>query len=226
MYLCDALSLLIFKLSVHTVVITSRKFRRLIVIANLRAAVGVICRRHASTTRTILCVLVEQLMSTRREGAVLIRIFNVLAVGICVAVASRFGVAIILMVIHIDSLVGFLIVRRHGESRLVWVNVAVAATELSVIISRKAAMEFPVRERVATDEGGSTKQEAVKGGELAECHGVHCGHKTYQTNTPRATTPLLTLHTCPQRPDELYAACVAKADNQMIVKTTSTASMA
>lgn len=174
-----------------------------------------ICRGQTSTARAVFGILIEQLISARRKSAIAIRvILVVVAVGIGMAVSSRLGVCggtaaivvavvLVVVVVHVDSLIGLFVVGSHGKGSLVGINVAVAATEFSVVIARQATVESPVREGIGADEGCTTKKEATNVSFLGKDRGNNRDIKTYQTKTPNATMPLLTLHTSPQSPEEL-----------------------
>jgi len=129
---------------------------------------------------------------------------------------------IVVVVVRVDWGVCLLIVRRHRERCLVRVNVLILPHQL--IIARQPVVPLPVFDSVDADERGYAKENTAY--LLASVICTQLVPETYVTKTPSATIALLMPHAVPHNPAELYAACVAKADNQMMVKRPSTVAIA
>ena len=62
-----------------------------------------------------------------------------------------------LVVVHVDALVGLVIVGRHGEGGLVRVDALAAAAASAVLVAGEVAVELVVLECVAANQRGSSK---------------------------------------------------------------------
>lgn len=122
----------------------------------------------AESTSVVLRLAVEQgvAVAARGESAVAVRVVKVIGVvRTVVAVAAvHAGVVIVvtggIVVVHVDSLVGLVVVGSHGKGSLVGVDV-VATANLAAVVARETAVEVVVLQGVGTEKSGSYPEETV-----------------------------------------------------------------
>lgn len=85
------------------------------------------------------------------------------AVRVGVVRGAADAVVVIVVVVGVDGRVGLLVVGRHGEGGLVWINV-LAGLALDVGVAGQYAVELVVLERVGADKGRDAPEQ-----DLEEC---------------------------------------------------------
>lgn len=146
------------RLSLNAIIVGRRELRRIIIRARGCASASASVRRGSgANSGAVLGVCVKHVIGAGRLATVAVGVAEVIgAVGVGMAVLVA-GEGIV--VVHVDTLIGLVVMGRHGEGRLVGINV-LTTTDFAVVVTREVAVELVILHRVSADERRKGEEQA------------------------------------------------------------------